>query len=195
MTDIRELIAAERRELATILEDLPEASWLEPTLCEGWRVREVVAHMTMPFRYSHDRFAKELERSGGDFNLMADRTARSDPATPAELAACLRENVTHPWQPPGGGYEGALTHDVVHGLDFTVPLGIERHGPGDRLRIVLDGLASPRGREFFGVDLDGVELRADDLDWSYGSGTPVTGAARDLVLLLAGRKLPKERFS
>ncbi|WP_206061298.1 hypothetical protein [Nonomuraea basaltis] len=36
----------------------------------------------------------------------------------------------------------------------------------------------------------GVELRADDLDWSLGSGTPLTGAAQDLLLVAYGRKLP-----
>jgi len=55
------------------------------------------------------------------------------------------------------------------------------------------------------VDLDGVELRTDDIDWSLGSGTPVVGAAQDLALalVLSGRRLPRgllhgqgsERFS
>jgi hypothetical protein len=41
----------------------------------------------------------------------------------------------------------------------------------------------------FGVDLDGIELRAADLDWSYGTGTPVIGAAQNLALILCGRTL------
>jgi uncharacterized protein (TIGR03083 family) len=49
---IRSWIAAERRELAEVLMDLPAERWDEATLCAGWRVREVVAHMTMPYRYS-----------------------------------------------------------------------------------------------------------------------------------------------
>lgn len=43
---------------------------------------------------------------------------------------------------------------------------------------------------FFGADLGGIELRADDLDWSFGSGTLVTGTAQDLALVVCGRKLP-----
>lgn len=31
-----------------LLADLDEAGWDHPSLCAGWRVREVVAHMTMP---------------------------------------------------------------------------------------------------------------------------------------------------
>lgn len=193
---IQAAIAAERRDLAAVLTDLPGPMWDAPTLCAGWRVREVVAHMTMPFRYSAARFAAELVRSRGNFNQMADRCARRDAGrmTPRELAAALADHADHPWKPPGGGFQGALTHDVVHGLDITVSLGISRHVPEDRLRIVLAGLTSPRSLKFFGIDLHGIELRADDMDWSLGSGTPVSGAAQDLALIICGRRLPAGRL-
>ena len=71
-------IAAERRDLAAILAGLPPEAWDAPTLCQGWRVREVVAHITMPFRYRPPRFAFEMVRSRGNFNRMADRCARRD---------------------------------------------------------------------------------------------------------------------
>src|SRR5512140_2720614 len=121
MDGIRDMIAAERAELAEVLTGLPAAGWDDPTLCAGWRVREVVAHITMPFRYSRGRFAFELARSRGAFNVIADRCARRDAAvmSPDELVAALRSNASDPWKPPGGGYAGALTHDVIHGLDIT----------------------------------------------------------------------------
>jgi uncharacterized protein (TIGR03083 family) len=189
--EITASIAAERRELAAVLGGLPPESWDAPTLCAGWRVREVVAHITMPFRYRPPRFAFEMVRSRGNFNRMADRCARRDAAAaPAELAAALRDNERNPWKPPGGGYQGALIHDVIHGLDITVALGLGRQVPAERLGIVLDGITAAKSARFFGTDLDGIELRADDLDWSFGSGTPVSGPAQDLALLVAGRKLP-----
>src|SRR5215472_13786325 len=140
---LREAIAAERRELADVLAGLPKQAWDAPSLCAGWRVREVVAHMTMPFRYSAARFAAELARSGGRFDAMSDRVARRDAAaiSAADLLSILRDNATNPWKPPGGGHVGALTHDVIHGLDITVPLGIGRRVPEDRLRTVLDAIA------------------------------------------------------
>ena len=58
------------------------------------------------------------------------------------------------------------------------------------MRIVLDTITRPKSRTFFGADLTGIELRADDLDWSFGSGTPVSGHAQDLALALCGRRLP-----
>ncbi len=184
-------IAAERQELATILAGLPPQSWDSPTLCAGWRVRELVAHITMPFRYRPARFAFEMIRSRGNFNRMADRCARRDAAAPpGQLTAALRDNAGNPWKPPGGGYQGALTHDVIHGLDITVALGLGRRVPRERLGIVLDGITGAKSVRFFGTDLAGIELRADDLDWSYGSGTPVSGSAQDLALVVCGRKLP-----
>jgi hypothetical protein len=37
-----------------------------------------------------------------------------------------------------------------------------------------------RTLKFYRANLDDVELRADDLDWSFSTGTPLTGAAHDL---------------
>ena len=80
MDTIQDMIAAQRGELAAVLDALPASGWDEPTLCTGWRVREVVAHVTMPFRYSGRRFVAELARSRGRFNEMADRVALRDAA-------------------------------------------------------------------------------------------------------------------
>ena len=196
MDDIRDMITAERTELAKMLAGLPAPRWDEPTLCAGWRVREVVAHITMPFRYSRSRFVLELAKSRGKFNEMADRCARRDAAalSPGELAEALRSNANHPWQPPGGGQIGALTHDVIHGLDITEALGLGQRVPEDRLGVVLPNLVTPKALGFFGVDLSGVELRAADTGWTFGSGRPVTGTAQDLALFLCGRKLPPGRL-
>jgi len=142
---ISDLIAAERQALATGLSGLTPEQWDTPTLCAGWRVREVTAHITMPFRYSTEQYLRELQASHGDFNQMADRCARRDAARPAaELVAALADNVHNPWQPPGGGPEGALCHDVIHGLDITVPLATGRRVPEQHLLTVL-GFLTGRG--------------------------------------------------
>ena len=190
---LREAIAAERRELADVLAGLPKQAWDAPSLCAGWRVREVVAHMTMPFRYSAARFGLEMAKSGGNFTAMSDRVAKRDAAAMSgtELTAALRDNAEHPWQPPGGAAEAPLTHDVIHGLDFTVPLGLGRKVPEDRLRLVLDTVTSPQALKHFDVDLTGIRLVADDLHWSFGTGEPMSGPAENLLLTIAGRRLPQ----
>jgi uncharacterized protein (TIGR03083 family) len=193
--DLKQAIAAERRDAAAILEALPSGRWDAATLCGDWRVREVVAHQTMPFRYPARKFALEMVQAGGRFNHMADRVARRDAASmsPTELTAALRDNADHPWAPPGGGLHGALSHDVIHGLDITVALGAGRPVPEDRLALVLRQLTGMR-RNPFGTDLAGIALRADDTGWTFGSGTPLSGSAQDLLLVFCGRKLPPGRL-
>ncbi|WP_020501226.1 maleylpyruvate isomerase family mycothiol-dependent enzyme [Sciscionella marina] len=187
---IQDAIAAERIELAELLSDLTEQQWDAPSLCTGWRVREVVAHMTLAFRHGEHDYPLGALPSPGEVNRAADEWARRDAArlTPAELTSSLRENARHPWH-PGGLLEGALTHDVVHGLDITLALGIDRRVPLDRLRMVLDTLVPDR-YAFFGTELSDTELRAQDLDWRFGKGQPYRAPAQRLVLLLCGRLEP-----
>ncbi len=138
--------------------------------------------------------ADERPAGEGSLHRMTDRLARRDAAalTPHELVAALRDNAHHRWKPPMGGPPAALGHDVIHGLDITVALGLGRQVPQERLRIVLDTVA-PRTLRFFEADLGDVELRATDLEWSYGRGTQVPRPAQELLLLAYGRKLPAAR--
>lgn len=190
--ELRESVVAERRELATMLGELSEAEWGAPSLCAGWRVREVVAHMTMPFRMSPAQFAMGMAKARGNFDRMADREARRDTArlSDAELLASLRDNVEHPWRPPGGGVAGALSHDVIHGLDISVALGLARRPPASRVGLILASMRDKNVR-YFGTDLSGVRLVADDLDWTLGDGEPLRGHAQDLLLVVCGRRLPE----
>ena len=113
----------------------------------------------------------------------------------AELLASLRENVDTQWSPPGGGPLGALSHDVIHGLDATAALGIDdRHASPERCALVLSRLR-PEQLRLFGVDLTGVRLQATDADWSSGSGDVVEGRAQDLLLAVCGRRQPAGRLT
>lgn len=192
MDEIRDMIAENRGELAAMLGGLAVEQWDAPTLCAGWRVREAVAHITMPFRYSGRRFMLELAKSRGNFNAMSDRVARRDAGamSAAELSGAVADNVNHPWKPPGAGFAGALSHDVIHGLDIAVPLGVPWVIPPERLRHVLPRSPGEKSVRYFGVDLSGIEFRASDMDWTLGSGSPLTGSAQDLLLAICGRKLP-----
>ncbi|TDT81812.1 uncharacterized protein (TIGR03083 family) [Arthrobacter sp. AG258] len=184
-------IAAERRAFTKILEVLPQQAWDAASLCAGWRVREVVAHMAMPLRFSTPRFIGELLRSRGNFARMADRVARHDAQEPVStLLHRWRANEDTLWKPPGGGLQGALTHDIVHGLDITIPLGLKHPVSDASLRTVLDHATSPLSRKHFRLDLAGVRLEATDLDWAFGDGEPLRGAAHHLLMVLMDRRLP-----
>jgi uncharacterized protein (TIGR03083 family) len=189
-------VAEELDELVALLAQAPAEVWDSMSLCSGWRVREVVAHMTMPGRYSSARFLLELARSRGRFNQMADRCARRDAGLePGELLSALTSRRMKDWTPPGGGFEGALTHAVIHGLDITVPAGLSRRVPVERLALVLDGLTQGKSLKHFGLGIDGVQLRATDMDWSFGSGAAVAGEGQDLALALCGRRVGTDRLT
>lgn len=179
----------ERERLAALLADLSAEQWDTPSLCEGWRVREVVAHITMPFRTKPLGVMAGIVRAGFSFNRYADRDARAAARsmTASDLVHLLRRNIDHPWSPPGGGQAGALSHDVIHGLDVTEPLGLPP-APADRLALVLAS-ARPRQLKYFGVNLDGKRLTADDADVTVGDGTEtLTMPAKDILLVITGRQ-------
>lgn len=185
---IAEQIRAERERLSAIFDGLDPAQWSANSLCEGWRAREVLAHMTMPFRLSGPRILGGLIRARFRFAAFADRDARRATAALAdrELAALYRSNVTHPWRPPGGGQIDALSHEVIHGLDITEPLGLPAP-PAERIGLVLDGSGSS-GLAYFGVDLAGRKLVATDADAAVGEGEQLRLPAKDLLLIVTGRK-------
>ncbi len=188
-------VAAEFSSLADLLDPATDAQWNTPSMCEGWRVREVVAHMTMPARYSEEEFMAELRSCDFDFGRLSNMVAARDAQLPTEdLVANLRSEVMQHWTPPGGGYHGALNHVVVHGLDVTVPLGVPRRPPNETIRVVLDDLTAGGGHAHFGTNIDGRSLQATDIDWTFGSGSALRATAEDLVLVLCGRNVPEERL-
>lgn len=187
-TELQAQTYAERERLAALLADLTEQQWDTPSLCAGWRVREVVAHITMPFRTSAPRFVAGLVTARFSFNRYADSVARRDGArmTTDELLGTLRDNIRHPWQPPGGGPAAALSHDVIHGLDITEPLSLPP-APPERIATVL-AHSRPRALAYFGVDLTGVELRATDAEFRLGTGSVVELPVKDILLTVTGRR-------
>jgi len=193
--DVQALVAANFLALADLAEELPAGRWDTPSLCAGWRVREVVAHVTMPARYDEDRFMAELREDGFDFTRLSNRVAQRDAQLPTgELVENLRDEVLHRWTPPGGGPHGALNHVVIHGLDITVALREPRRASDHAMRAVLDDLTEGGGHGHFGTEIRGRSLYATDIGWAYGSGPQLGGAAEDLALHLCGRTVPTGRL-
>src|SRR3954454_20513451 len=106
--EIRAAVVAERREQVALYSSLAEPQWDAATLCEGWRVREVLAHTTMPFRYSLPRVVVEMVKARGRSDWMAARRARIDAqqCSPAHLLGSVRDNIEHPGCRPAAGRSG-----------------------------------------------------------------------------------------
>lgn len=193
MTDPQSWVAPTYDGLAGLLAAAPAETWDAPSLCEKWQVRHVVAHVTMPARLTPEQFGAEMAAAGGDFTVLSDTVAARDGSLPAgDLLAALRSPQLHAWQPPGGGAAGALSHAVIHSLDVTLALDRPPVAPAGAVAAVLEQLADSGGG-WFGLDLSGVRLEAEDSGWSWGSGEVVRADTGRLVALLSGRTLPDGR--
>jgi uncharacterized protein (TIGR03083 family) len=208
-----DLITQHRRALADALSQLSAEQWHGASLCAGWTPVHVLAHQTMPFRISEAEFMAGMQQCGGDFTKFSDEIAERDSKIPpAELVAILRENAANPWAPPGGELSSALSHDVIHGLDITWLPCLAYEIPAEAMTMVLGSITGPlplpedavvaadvepsaERTTLFGFPLDGIRVSATDLDWSAGQGAELRGRGRDLLPLLAGRKISRELFS
>lgn len=192
--EVQAAVAASYVALAGLLDGFSAERWDASSLCEGWRVREVVAHLTMPARYDEGAFMAELAKDEFDFTRLSDRIAARDAGLPTDqLVSDLRDPVLHNWMPPGGGAHGALSHVVIHSLDITVPLGEKRTAPDAAIRIVLDDLTQGGATDHFGTDITGHSLQATDIAWSYGQGPTLRSEAGNLVVHLSGRSVALDR--
>ncbi len=188
--DLHALIGDSFTRLADSLEHQAPDVWDRPSLCAGWRVRDVVAHVTMPARLTAEQFGAELAAVGGDFQLLSDTIAIRDGDLPiTEHLTNLRSPQLADWEPPGGGAIGALNHAVVHGLDVTNAVSLPRACTDETARVILDSLTTGGVAARFDIDLTSVRLQADDIDWSSGSGRDVTAPAAEIISLACHRTL------
>ena len=179
-------IDEQRGLLADMFDGIDAASWSTPSLCEGWTVRDVAAHLT----HSHlgkKRMVVEALRSGFRFNAMVHRVAVADTRTPAQIAAALRQMRGSRKRPPGTAEIDPLMDVLVHGQDIAVPLGIDLPMPRDAAAAAADRLWAMRFPLRPQRHLRGVELVATDVDFRVGAGRVIEAPIRDILMLFAGR--------
>ena len=178
----------ERAELADLLDTLTPEQWQTRTLCDGWSVHDVVAHLISYDELGPRALIERLARSG--FNPdranalgLADYRRRS----PEELVALIRK-----FQRPRGlttmfGGMIALTDGMIHHQDIRRPLGLPRQISAERIKPVLTfALYAPVIRGV--LRTRGVRLVATDVDWSFGAGPELRGPAEALLMVIAGRR-------
>ena len=122
---------------------------MAPSLCDGWRVRDVAAHLT----HSHMhpvRAVVEAVKSGFRFDPMIRRLGREDPRSQPEIVAALRGMVGSRTKVPGTSVQQPLIELLVHGQDIAVPLGIDWPMPARWRRVEaanrLAGMTFPTQR-------------------------------------------------
>jgi uncharacterized protein (TIGR03083 family) len=187
-------IDAQRCDVADLIDTIDAenpAAWHTPSLCAGWTVRNVAAHLTHS-TIGMPRMLVEAARSGFRFNAMLDRMAVADGRSPAELATHLRAVVGTRRRPPGATDVEPLIDVLVHAQDICVPLGIERPMPVDAAVAAAErvwDMGFPfRAQKRFA----GTRFIATDADFAAGEGRVVAAPIRDLLMLLTGRQAAAE---
>jgi uncharacterized protein (TIGR03083 family) len=186
--------AVDRRRSAIVelLAGLTPAEWDTPSLCEGWRVRDVAAHLTMPLLTKRQLAGLVLRHPGGTNRLIRDGSLelarRHDTG---QLIAMITRLVGQHRPMPTLTCREMLIDVTDHHLDMALPLGREVHVPPVEVAEAADRVLSYGGRGnakvFRQVRLGGYRLTATDHTWSTGAGPEVRGSMTDLFLLLTGR--------
>ncbi len=177
----------ERTDLADPLETLSPQQWDAPSLCEGWRVRDVVAHVVgydglgatgLARRFARGRFSLERVNEVG----VVEQRDRD----PEELVA-LRTHAIPSGLPAGLCGRIALVDGLVHTQDLRRPLGLPRVVPAGRLRAALPfALVAPPIRALWPVR--GVRVVATDVDWAGSAGPEARGPGEAVLMVMGGRR-------
>jgi uncharacterized protein (TIGR03083 family) len=179
----------ERLVLADLFESLDASDFDTPSLCHGWSVGDVLAHLATPMLLPASQVALTALRRGSVSDAMVDASARVRERPLAEQLDALRRSAERPFTPPMLGIAAPLTDVVVHGDDVRVPLSLDHDVPLTTLRVALDLAVDWRAAPVFVPfrRFRGLRLVATDLDWEHGSGEVVRGPARQLVRAAFGR--------
>jgi uncharacterized protein (TIGR03083 family) len=186
-----EEIRDERLRLVERLRPLAAEDWDLPSLCVGWRVRDVLAHLVTPFLVSRTTMAGRIIRHRG-ISAAMDATAKDLAERPAsDLLTVLESNAGSTFRPPGLPTAAPLTDAIAHSADIRWSIGDAHADWADpvRLRPVLEFLVSPKARAGF-VPKDrtrGLRLVATDQTWTHGDGAEVRGPSLALAMAVLGR--------
>jgi uncharacterized protein (TIGR03083 family) len=194
-SDAWPIIHAERQALAADLDSLTDEQWATPSLCAGWSVRDVLAHLIAAADQTPGGFFAGLAAAGFSFNKMvAKDVAKNTQGPPANTLAVFKTRLKATTHPPGP-IEAMVGEAVVHGEDIRRPLGISRTYPAEALILVADFYKKSNLLIGGKKRVTGLTLRATDIDWATGSGPEVTGPAASLVIGIAGRKAALDDLS
>ncbi len=179
-----------RLAIADLLDGLTPAHWGAPTLCEGWTVRHVAAHLLQPMLIGFGRFFLTAMSHRGDTAATVDHLARRlARRETAELIALLREHADDRVDPPRVGPMGPFAETCIHLRDVTRPVGLEADAPREDWLALLTYLTS--GRAAPGLitpgRVDGLSLEATDAAWQRGHGPEVRGTLEALTMAVTGR--------
>jgi len=193
MPDYDRLRLEEMSSISDLAHGLSEEQWDHASLCDGWRVRDVISHMCLGYTTPMPSMLAKIGRYGFSVDKASkqESIAFASSRSPAEILAVfdtihrqnIRKGITRFIKPQ----EGLVDH-LVHHQDIRRPLHLPRPMPEDRLRAALDVVPGIGGFVKAKARTAGLRLVADDLDWSHGDGAEVRGSGEAILLAATGRR-------
>jgi uncharacterized protein (TIGR03083 family) len=182
------VVHAERRALLHDLRSLPAEGWRVTSLCEGWDVHDVVAHLIDSAKTTRWGFVRRMALARFDFDEDNARgVSKERGENPAATLSAFGEILDFTRTPPAH-LATRLVEAFVHGEDIRVPLGIVRDYPVEHLATALRYQLATSAKLGGGRELaQGFTLAATDTDLVHGSGPEVRGSALSLLLAVSGR--------
>lgn len=180
-----------------LLEGLPAERWEAPSLCEGWRVRDVAGHLAWRLGTPGAELAGQVARTMrrrriGPMWAIDTLSTEAASAPTDELVARLRRIARQKLAGEGRVGLTELTEAVVHSYDITGALGIPIEVE-PRVSEAVARARLPLVPVATAAVLTERRLVAADAGWEVGVGdTAVEGSAQGVVLYLFGRR-PRSR--
>jgi uncharacterized protein (TIGR03083 family) len=188
--DVWPVIDAERLAVADLVADLSPDEWEAPSLCAGWTVGDVAAHLAWQQRTPIPALVGGLIRARGDMDRMIrDAAPRYRRSRSAQLLACeIRGLAGTRKHPPGVSHLEVLIDILVHPQDIAVAVGRSHPMPVDAAAVAATRVWA-MGRPFRAATrFSGRRLIATDTDWAVGEGAgTIERPIRELLLMMTGR--------
>ncbi|WP_344100671.1 maleylpyruvate isomerase family mycothiol-dependent enzyme [Myceligenerans crystallogenes] len=187
------LVAAERRALAADLRGLTGEQWDRPSLCGGWTVADVVAHLGSAMTIGTSGWIRSIVgagfRPGVHNQRQIERFRRATPGETLDRFARLGAAGGEPVRMPTKDPVPWLGELIVHGEDIRRPLGIERSYPGEALGAVARFYASHDYAVNSRSQVKGLHLVSADVPFEANAGSDalVEGPILALIMTMAGR--------
>lgn len=178
----------ERLRLAEDLTGLAPAQWRTASLCPGWDIQDVLAHLLDIAETGRMRFLAGLAAARFNFDRANDRgVERRRQADPEATLDAFRRAVTLTRTPPANPAT-RLVEAFVHGEDIRRPLGIAASYPAEAVAMAISyQLRTPVA--FGGGRERAAGLRLVDAAGGrgWGQGRVVEADAVEILLAVSGR--------
>lgn len=196
MDSIWETVHNERESLADDLQNLTAEQWSTQSLCEGWTVHDVLAHLVDDAKTTKFSFISSLILAGFNFDRVNEKgVSRERRVAPQETLHAFRQVSDRTSSAPAP-LASRLVEIIVHGEDIRRSLGIPHTYPIEAVSAAIDyQLATSDSMGGSKDRAANLRLIANDADWSHGSGAEVRGDAIDLLMALTGRPVQSDALT